>query len=187
MRNVSVGRCPRRTTTTVLVSCLTLGLILTLGSRLSYAGITDMYCGGMKIQAVTRCVGESSPAIPDCAEQTFSFVDDATGKKVSSPAAGQLVAVKNAKGELIGKYLDALATGWVCARGRTQSYLIVWYNTGGNCPECEWQEILDLNGKKIASTLPKTKKNLKSYKGRWVDLGLPSLAPKDFSDLRLTK
>jgi hypothetical protein len=154
-------------------------------SKEPYLRKNDLTCGNAKIQIITRCTGESNSIIPDCVEQNFWFTDQTTEKTIFKNASGKRVTVKDAKGKTIGQYLDALATGWICAKGKSQLYLIVWYNTGGNCDECEWQEILDLNGKKIATTLPKTRQNIESYDDIWLKLGLPSISPKDFLDVQL--
>jgi hypothetical protein len=147
--------------------------------------MNELICDNVKISIITKCVGESNPVVPDCIEQYYLFTNQITKKTIKKDTSGKLANVKDAKGKTIGHYLDALATGWVCVKGKSKPYLIVWYNTGGNCDECEWQEILDLNGNMLAATLPKTQRNLKSYDTLWLKLGLQNISAKDFSNIEL--
>ncbi len=150
-----------------------------------YTTESELVCGSTKVQVITRCTDDSHPIVPDCVEQKFLFRDLTTGRTFSVPASGQLVTVKGANDRPIGRSLDALATSWRCIKGKSQPYLIIWYNSGGNCEECEWQEILDLTGKRLASTLPKTTQNQKAFNGLWSKLGLPNIGPGDFLTIRV--
>jgi hypothetical protein len=156
-----------------------------LDAQQPYSRTSQLLCDGVKIQVVTQCLDDSNLATPDCTMQTFSFLDKSGERTVSKPASGKSVTVKDAKGKSVGRYLDALATDWLCLKGRVQSYLVVWYSTGGNCDECEWQEVLDLKGKRLASTLPKTRNNLMSYDAVWREAGLPNVSPSDYSSIEL--
>jgi len=145
----------------------------------------ELICENVKVKITTKCTGESNPIVPDCIEQYLLFIDQTTNKTVRRDTSGKLMSVRDARGKSIGRYLDALATGWVCKKGISKPYLIVWYNTGGNCDECEWQEIFDLNGTVLASTLRKTKQSLKKYDGILLKLGLSSISVNDFLDIQL--
>lgn len=92
---------------------------------------------------------------------------------------------RDAKGQKTGQRLDALATGWACVKGKGQNFVAVWYNTGGNCEECEWQELIGVNGQAVASTRPKTKKNLATYEKAWLSRRLPAISPDGFEDIPL--
>ena len=134
----------------------------------SYTKTAEMICGDTKIKVITECFDDSLIP-PSCTKQRFELTDQQTKKTVAKSASGKLV-----DSDLTGPSLGALATRIQCVAGKTQPYLIVWYYTGGNCEQCEWQEILDLMGKRLGSNQTKTKNSLAEFDATWTRLGLGS-------------
>jgi hypothetical protein len=83
--------------------------------------------------------------------------------------------------------LDALVWKIACVKGYKKSYLIIGYYNGGNCPECEWYEIFDLDGNKLAST-KEIKGSYENFKATCEELGLPQKWPSSlFIQVNLMK
>jgi hypothetical protein len=78
-----------------------------------------------------------------------------------------------------------MANAWQCVKGNRNTYITLWYSTGGNCEECDWQAILDMNGNRVASD--KDKKNRSAFIRKWKALGLPVLGPYDYMEIPLEK
>lgn len=180
----------------VLVKALIINLLLTVVvltvGVIAFAQennlITETTCDCVKIKAVTECVNEY-PGFSECTKQEFIFINKKTGKTTEKIASGELVASKDAKGNILGKYLDALAFSFACVKGKNKYYLIVGYYTGGNCDECEWYEFYDLNGKLLLSSRGlHTENDHKKYNETYKSLGLPKQWPrKEFKNIKLRK
>lgn len=135
-----------------------------------YEKKTEIFCNDTKIQVVTKCedIGLSGPAV--CGEQKLIFTDTKNGKIVKTSAYG-----KPYNKEFDG---TGIANAWKCVIGKNETYLTLWYSTGGNCEECEWQGILDLRGNRIATDIDKKKRS--KFVRKWKKLGLPALKGNDF-------
>jgi hypothetical protein len=80
----------------------------------------------------------------------------------------------------MGIWLDALAWRWACVKGKTGSYVIIDYATGGNCRTCEWIEIFDTKGRRLEQDGPnKTTPSISRFLRKWESLGLPETLPED--------
>ncbi len=137
-----------------------------------YSKTSDLMCDGTKIQVITDCfTGNDLPRpyrpYPYCTSQRILFQNAKTGEIIENSTSGKLSKDKS---------LDALATGILCANGAKGPYLIINYYSGGNCEECEWDEILTISGKKLASSrhgkyYPQG--NYNEYLRKYKSLGLP--------------
>lgn len=169
----------RRNILAIILFSVILLVGITAYAQEPYSTSSELICDNIKVQVITKSIKD--PKIdyinPNCTEQHFIFIDQETGKAITKSASGKLVDVIGAKGRIIGRWLDSLATELYCVKGKTESYLIFWYNTGGNCDECEWQELLDLKGKRLASTRHKTKRNMNAFSNIWKQLGIPDMQP----------
>lgn len=130
-----------------------------------YTRIAEMMCDNVKVKVTTECYQDDPPDMPLCSKQYFEFADRNTGESIVKPASG------------ITSDDYYLASRLQCMRGKTQSYLMVMYYNGGNCDKCEWAEIRDLTGKKVATDWPKTKKSMKQFDNAWDRFGLGNPQP----------
>lgn len=129
-----------------------------------YKTKTAFICGGTKIDIVTEYQKYSKYGGPDCEEQKLTFKNINTGKTIIIPPSGSPY----------DKNLDTCATYYQFFKGKEAFYLILSYNTGGNCEECIWQGILDLQGNRIDVDM--NKKQKKTFSRKLKELGLPSSA-----------
>lgn len=157
-------------------------LVLLIHSKAFAAGKiyekkAEITCNGTKIQVVTKCddIGLADTAL--CGEQKLIFADTKSGKVVKTPSYG-----KPYNKEFDG---TGIANAWKCVKGKKETYLTLWYSTGGNCEECEWQGILDLRGNRIATNIDKKKRS--KFVSKWKKLGLPALRGDDFEVIPIKK
>lgn len=136
-----------------------------------YEKKAQLICNDSKINVVTIC-SDDTYSFPFCTEQTFTFINQITMDRTTIPASGKPYDEIDIHGNKIGRWLDGLATSWQCVKGKSQSYILIGYNNGGNCDECEWVELMDLNGKNIATT--KGKKNKKTFDKKMKSIGIIS-------------
>ncbi len=133
-----------------------------------YTKSAEMICADTKVRVVTECYDDTDYTPPLCSKQQFQFTDNNTNKTITTPSAGRF-----------SEEFNELATSWACIKGRSQYYLLVRYNNGGNCSDCEWFEIVDLHGKKLASDRGKTSGNAnKHFKNIYKKIGLPQSWPR---------
>lgn len=118
----------------------------------SYSTTAKITCNSTEITATTTCISGDLAGYPVCQTQEFGFHRE-NGKSITIKAEGLLIKPESQEAEM----LDYLASAWTCATGMNGIYLIVNYYNGGNCSECEFYEIYDLNGTKL------TKKRRKSF------------------------
>ncbi len=130
-------------------------LLSLLFAHTTYAGevVEALNCDHKKIEIKSDC---SDRLTRTCRDQVLKIDTKTT-------------SLKDAKDE------SMWAESWACAKGKSASYLIVTFNNGGNCDECEVQKIYDLNGKLLTATPADLNKVYK-------DTGLPAKVPMtDFS------
>jgi hypothetical protein len=143
----------------------------------TYLNKSNMVCDGTKVEIVTKCDDENMHGSYICVEQNITFIDIATKNKMTTSSYGN---------QYNNKYKGSgIANAWKCVKGKNKSYLSIWYSTGGNCDECEWQGILDLEGNRVATTINKSKLN--QFYRKWKSLGIPMLGPYDFVEIPLGK
>ena len=143
----------------------------------TYVKRSELVCDGTRVQIVTKCDDIESEGPPQCGQQTLFFYDRESGHKISAPAYGKPYS-KQFEG-------TGTANGWQCIKGKNQKYITLWYSTGGNCEECEWQAILDLKGNRIITDINKKKRTVFTHK--YYSMGLPGLGTYDFSGIPLNK
>lgn len=173
----------------LLVSITILSIQAGAYAQQPYTKKAEMICGNAKVQLVTNCIDDTISAFPECTEQFFVFTDLKTGESISKSVSGRIKQVKNATGKPIRECLDALATSWACVKGKARLHLIVGYYTGGNCDDCEWFEIYELNGKSLTDSRGKNIKQYKQEFERTYDhLGLPKTWPtSSFIQIKLSR
>ncbi len=112
-----------------------------------------LVCEDTEVRVFTTCTSDSTVFMnAECTEQHFLFVNEKEKMSRGIPASGRLREIYGAHGVKMGKRLDALAADWACLRGRDKSFVLIGYANGGNCSRCEWDEIFDLRGRRLASS-----------------------------------
>jgi hypothetical protein len=164
-------------------------LLLFMSTAVSGEGLytrkDELQCGDVLVQAFTTCTQEPVALLPDCTEQHFIFSNQRTGTSVRIKASGEKAE------EQIGtmKILSGLAGDWACIQGKAGLYVILNYWTGGNCGPCEWSEVFDLKGRRLATDRgAKTEANNGRFKKKWDALGLPQPWPRNsFTSIKVLK
>lgn len=137
----------------------------------------EIVCDTTKVQIKTKCEDYDLEGPPPCGEQSLTLIDLKTGRKTTTWSYGNPY---NKEFEGAG-----VANAVKCVKGQRQQYISLWYSTGGNCEECEWQSVIDLKGNRIATDI--NKKNRILFKHKWKTLGLPNLDSDDFTAIPLKK
>jgi hypothetical protein len=106
----------------------------------------ELMCQGVRVTLKTRCAESTAQSYPSCQSEKLSFKNPKTGKTKVVTGAGVLIRGGDRQ-RTQAKVLDGLASGWTCARGLKGWYLVVRYDNGGNCKQCEWHEIYTPQGK----------------------------------------
>lgn len=107
---------------------------------------TELVCQGVQVTLMTRCAESAGEPYPSCQSERLSFRNPKTGKTKVLAGAGVLIR-GGERGTTRAKVLDGLVSGWTCARGSKGWYVVVRYDNGGNCKQCEWHEIYTTQGK----------------------------------------
>ena len=153
-----------------------------MSARDLFTAEDKLVCENTEVRVFTTCPSDSKNVLDsDCIEQYFLFVDmnKKTTRKVR--ASGRLERIyEDVPGREMEKSLESLALDWACLRGRDGSYVLIGYSNGGNCVRCEWDEIFDLKGHRLASSevRPSAKNKeeeriLEAFDKKYEALGLP--------------
>lgn len=124
-------------------------------------------CGNTRFTMVSQCQASKHSRLPMCSRQILTI--DPPGSKPRT-----LESTARLKD---GSY-DGATDQWACVPGTAHHYVLLWSNNGGNCPECEWVDIVDLDG----SLLVRGRKsngdsNNAEYERIYKKLGLPDEFP----------
>ncbi len=154
--------------------------IVLLFSLAGIAGAEELYsksaktvCGNTNVSVITECYADSD-VLPSCTKQQFEF---------------RTIGISNPNTiNTLGKPGDySLATAFACVKGKSQYYILINHNNGGNCEECEWSELFDLNGKKLTSDR-NAKDAYERFSKIYTKLGLPKTWPRSsFIDIPLRR
>jgi len=161
----------------LVFSMLLLFPLKSFSALAAYEKTTELVCGANRIVIITKCDDVELKGLPQCGEQTIVFHKVKSGQKISTTAYG-LPYDKQFDG-------TGTANAWQCIKGKNESYIILWYSTGGNCEECNWQGILDLNGNRLFTDM--NKKDHTLFSRKWKSLGLPASGANDFTEILLRK
>ena len=105
---------------------------------------TDIECNSKKITATSNCIQGEIAGYQICYSQEFIF-NQKDGNLIIVKSEGSLV-----KDEISGAYiLDYIASDWTCGYFFENNFIIVKYNNGGNCLDCEFYMLYDLSGVKL--------------------------------------
>jgi hypothetical protein len=151
-RNIFVELIPKHSVWFLFVLAI-LSLSSVVSARDLYTAEDRMVCGDTEVRASTTCTSDSDGlVISDCLEQHFVFsnLTEKVSRKIS--ASCRLRERYGNHGKKMGKWLDIPAFDWACLKGRDgSSYILIGYFNGGICDRCEWDEIFDLHGNRLAT------------------------------------
>jgi hypothetical protein len=139
----------------------------------------ELVCQGVRVTIKTHCAGSTAQPYPSCESEELSFRNPKTGKTKVLTGAGVWIRT----GKTQAKVLDGLATGWTCARGSKGWYLVVRYDNGGNCKQCDWHEIYTPQAKWLTRG---TRADPHIFAGVYRRLGLPHHLEPPLSDRHWT-
>jgi len=154
----------------------------------TYVKSTEIKCENIIVQIKTQCLNESEGPFPYCVSQEILLTSANDARSIRIPASGQLILIKENNKSI--RILDVLVSAIACVKGYKKSYLIIGYYTGGNCDECEWDEIFDLDGNKLASSrkIKGLEGSYEKFNKTYEELGLPKKWPRSlFVDVNLMK
>lgn len=133
-----------------------------------YIKESNLSCGSVDIRIVTKCFESQNNLFPACFEQNVSFIDNKNDVILSTIERPGEVA------------LAELAMSWACVTGKNEQFLLIGYYNGGNCEDCEWYELFDLSGHKLASSNNKLRDNgSDSFEHVHKKLRLPKIWPRE--------
>jgi len=140
-----------------LVRFLSALTILLFGSIVSasdlYTAQDRLVCKNTEVRAFTTCTSDSTVAMDaECTEQHFLFADRDGKVLARVPGSARLSQRLRDDGKDMGTWLDALARDWACLKGRNSPFVVITYWNGGNCSRCDWDEIFDLKGHRLATS-----------------------------------
>jgi len=177
------------------VFAITLVLFASVCYASDLATVEDrLVCGNTEVRVFTTCGSKpEADLFMECTEQHFLFVDRGGKILARVPGSARLSQRLRDDGKDMGTWLDALARGWACLKGRNSSFVVITYWNGGNCSRCEWYEIFDLKGHRLAtSEVPpwvsekKEERIGKAFGKKYDALGLPMPWPhSSFQWLRI--
>lgn len=130
-----------------------------------YQTKVDCICGDTIIEIVTGYKIFSQDLPPQCNEQQIMFTNKNNGQSF----------VTSQMGLPYDEMLSACAYSYKCVTGQGKHYLLLYYETGGNCAECTWQGLLDLKGNRLV--IDRNKKQKAAFERNWKILGI-SGSPK---------
>jgi hypothetical protein len=112
-----------------------------------------LLCGNTEVRVFSTCGSDpKADLFGECTEQHFLFADRDGKVLARVPGSARLSQRLRDDGKDMGTWLDALAVAWACLRGRDSSFVVITYSNGGNCTRCEWYEIFDLKGHRLATS-----------------------------------
>jgi hypothetical protein len=134
----------------------------------------EISCDDAKVTIISDCDKyEPLSYFPHCNRQNINIVKAGIDKTVK--ASGKLTSVRDGKGRIIGRWLGAVISEVACAKGDQKHYLLVGYYNGGNCEKCEWYELYDLNGIRLAGGNSRNEK--KNFAATYKKIGMPQEWP----------
>ena len=154
--------------------------LFVLSSSVCWAGssqsiVSEFACNDAKVTIVSVCDKESFGPFPFCTQQNITLSKQ--GKKIPIKADGKLTPEHDRNGKITAHLLDAVVSGIACVKGKDKDYILMSYYTGGNCEQCEWYNIYDLDGHRLAGGSSRGAK--KKFSSIYKKLGLPEAWPED--------
>jgi hypothetical protein len=138
---------------------LLLGLLLSTGllSSAMAAGKVPllsrsaaMQCADRKIELKGECYKEDGIAGLSCTKQRLSISDANTGRELGSQIFKPLPLQQGDTYPLIAEHLSDASCIETPAK---EKFIVILMTNGGNCAQCEWQQLYTWDGKVVGSSL----------------------------------
>ncbi|WP_198119511.1 hypothetical protein [Massilia rhizosphaerae] len=120
-----------------------------------YVKHAELDCDNRKIVLDATCSNLYSPELMVCSRQSLTVLDNANGEEIGkrefrpSKHDGDTRAVVEEK-------IGALS----CTRSTSgERYIVAEMFNGGNCEQCEWNEVYDWQGKLVGSSRDRSKRS----------------------------
>jgi hypothetical protein len=124
-------------------------------------------CGNTRFTMTSHCQAITHTRLPQCTRQILT---------IEPPGVRPRTLESTARLQ-DGSY-DGATDHWACVPGAARDYLLLWSNNGGNCPECEWVDIVDLDGSLLVrGRHANGKSNNAEFQRIYQKLGLPEPFP----------
>ena len=116
---------------------------------------TELDCDDRKIVLDATCSNLYGPELMACSRQSLTVLDSANGKEIGK----RDFDAKQHDGDTQAMVEEKIGS-LVCMRSASgERYIVAGMFNGGNCEQCEWDEVYDWQGKLAGSTRDRSKPN----------------------------
>jgi len=120
-----------------------------------YVKHTELDCDDRKIVLDATCSNLYGPELMACSRQSLTVLDSANGKEIGK----RDFDAKQHDGDTRAMVEEKIGS-LVCMRSASgERYIVAGMFNGGNCEQCEWDEVYDWQGKLAGSTRDRSKPN----------------------------
>ena len=109
-----------------------------------------MQCADRKIELKGECFKQDEIAGLSCTKQRLSISDAATGQELGSQT---FKAAPLKAGDAYPMIPERLGDASCVETPAKEKFIVVMMSTGGNCAQCEWQQLYTWDGKVLGSSL----------------------------------
>jgi hypothetical protein len=109
-----------------------------------------MQCADRKIELKGECFEQEGIHGLSCTRQRLSISDAATGRELGSHAFKPAALQPGDAYPIIAEHLSDVT----CAETPSkEKFILIMMSNGGNCAQCEWQQVYTWDGKVLGSSL----------------------------------
>lgn len=127
-----------------------------------------MQCADRKIELKGECFQQDGIAGLSCTKQRLSIIDVASGRELGGQAFQPAALEPSEAYPVIAERLGDATCAETPAK---EKFIVIMMSNGGNCAQCEWQQVYTWDGKVLGSSLdarknPAIKAALKGATGK---------------------
>lgn len=109
-----------------------------------------MQCADRKIELKADCFKQEGIAGLSCTRQRLSIIDAGTGRELGSHTFQPAPLQKGDAYPLISEHLGDVSCKETPAK---EKFIVIMMSNGGNCEQCEWQQLYTWDGKVLGSSI----------------------------------
>jgi hypothetical protein len=109
-----------------------------------------MQCADRKIELKAECFKQEGIAGLSCTKQRLSISDAGTGQELGSQA---FKPAPLQAGDAYPIIPERLSDATCVETPAKEKFIVIMMSNGGNCNECEWQQLYSWDGKVLGSSL----------------------------------
>lgn len=109
-----------------------------------------MQCADRKIELKGECFQQDGIAGLSCTKQRLSIIDVASGRELGSQAFKPAPLEPGEAYPVIAERLSDVTCAETPAK---EKFIMIMMSNGGNCAQCEWQQVYTWDGKVLGSSL----------------------------------